>query len=109
MRSVSVNDRASVDRKRRELVKAGAALGMSSLIGGCTGMSTQPSPQAGPADLVLFNGRIATQDERRSFVQAVAIKDGRIYATGDDAAIAAYRGAMTRSVDLKRRTVIPGL
>jgi predicted amidohydrolase YtcJ len=72
-------------------------------------MSTQPSPAAGPADLVLLNGRIATQDERRSTVQALAIKDGRIYATGDDAAIAQYRGASTRSIDLNRRTVIPGL
>ena len=28
-------------------------------------------------DLILLNGRIATQDERRSFAQAVAIQDGR--------------------------------
>ena len=36
------------------------------------------------ADLILSNGRIATQDERRSFVNAVAIKDGRFLAVGDD-------------------------
>ena len=44
------------------------------------------------ADLILLNGRIATQDERRSMVQALAIKDGRILATGSDAEISAYQG-----------------
>ena len=58
------------------------------------------------ADLILLNGRIATQDERRSMVQALAIKDGRILATGSDAEISAYQG---RKIDLNRRTVIPGL
>ncbi|HSC09180.1 MAG TPA: amidohydrolase family protein, partial [Steroidobacteraceae bacterium] len=58
------------------------------------------------ADLVLFNGRIATQDERRSMVQALAIKDGRVVATGSDAEISKFQG---KRVDLKGRTVIPGL
>ena len=31
------------------------------------------------ADLILVNGRIATQDERRSIVQALAIKDGQLH------------------------------
>jgi predicted amidohydrolase YtcJ len=58
------------------------------------------------ADLILLNGRIATQDERRSMVQALAIKDGRILATGTDAEISGYQG---RRIDLNGRTVIPGL
>jgi len=58
------------------------------------------------ADLILLNGRIATQDERRSTVQALAIKDGRILAIGTDAEMARYNGA---SVDLHGRTAIPGL
>jgi predicted amidohydrolase YtcJ len=58
------------------------------------------------ADLILLNGRIATQDERRSMVQALAIKDGRILAIGTDAEMARYKGA---SVDLHGRTAIPGL
>ncbi|MDB5862390.1 MAG: Exoenzyme regulatory protein aepA precursor [Betaproteobacteria bacterium] len=72
-------------------------------------MSGQPSPAAGPADLVMLNGRIATQDERRSIVQAMAIRDGRVYVTGDDATVAQFRGPATRTIDLNRRTVIPGL
>jgi predicted amidohydrolase YtcJ len=98
-----------IDGKRRDVLKAGAALGMSTLIGGCAVMNSQASPNAGPADLVLFNGRIATQDDRRSMVEAIAIKDGLVYATGRDAEIARLRGGATRVVDLNRRTVIPGL
>ena len=35
-------------------------------------------------DLILFNGQIATQDERRSFAAAVAIKAGRFLAVGTE-------------------------
>ena len=35
--------------------------------------ATEP---ARAADLVVFNGKIATQDEQRSFVSALAVKDG---------------------------------
>lgn len=72
-------------------------------------MNSQRPPSAGPADTVLLNGRIATQDERRSFVQAIAIKDERIAATGNDAEIVHYRGPKTATVDLSGRTVVPGL
>jgi len=58
------------------------------------------------ADLILLNGRIATQDQRRSVVQALTIKDGRILATGSDAEIGRDQG---RKIDLNGRTVIPGL
>jgi predicted amidohydrolase YtcJ len=58
------------------------------------------------ADLILVNGRIAPQDEHRSMVQAIAIKDGQILATGSDAEISRYQGA---KIDLNGRTVIPGL
>ncbi len=71
-------------------------------------VSPQPS-NTGPANLTLINGRIATQDERRSVVQAIAVKDGLIHAAGDNAAIAAFRGPATQTIDLGGRTVIPGL
>ena len=56
-----------------------------------------------------MNGRIATQDERRSFAQAVAIQDGRFAAVGSNEEIMALRGAKTQVIDLGGRTVIPGL
>ena len=68
-----------------------------------------PSPAGSPADLLLLNGRIATQDDRLSFVSALAIKDGRIHATGDTATVMAHRGPATRVIELNGRTVIPGL
>ncbi len=68
-----------------------------------------PRRAESPADLLLVNGRIATQDDRQSFVNALAIKDGRIHATGDTATVMAHRGPATRVIELNGRTVIPGL
>jgi predicted amidohydrolase YtcJ len=62
-----------------------------------------------PADLILHNGRIATQDDRRSIAQAAAIQSGKFVAVGTDAEIMAYRGQQTKLVNLNRRTAIPGL
>jgi predicted amidohydrolase YtcJ len=70
------------------------------------GLAAQPT--AG-ADLIVFNGRMATQDERRSFATAVAIRAGRFVAVGTDAEIMAYRGDTTQMIDVGGRTVIPGL
>ena len=61
------------------------------------------------ADLLIYNGRIATEDDRRSMAQAAAIRDGRFVAVGTDQEVMAYRGAHTEVIDLNRRTVIPGL
>lgn len=72
-------------------------------------MQTPAAAGAGPADMVLLNGHIATQDDRRSFVQAIAIRDGRILATGDNPGILQYRQSHTRTIDLNGRTVVPGL
>ena len=40
------------------------------------------------ADVIVHGGRIATQDQRRSFASAVAIKDGRFLAVGKRTAFA---------------------
>ncbi len=61
------------------------------------------------ADLIVRNGRIATQDERRSFASAVAIKDGRFLAVGTDTEVLAHQGGRTQVIDVGGRTVIPGL
>jgi len=61
------------------------------------------------ADLIVLNGRLATQDERRSFATAAAIKDGRFVAVGSDQEILAHRGVSSKVIDLKGKTVIPGL
>jgi predicted amidohydrolase YtcJ len=61
------------------------------------------------ADSILFNGRITTLDPLAPEVSAVAIKDGRFLAVGDDRAIHTHAGPATEKIDLKGRTVIPGL
>jgi len=61
------------------------------------------------ADLILFNGNIATQDERRSFVSAVAIKGDRFIAAGSDSEVLQRKGTDWKAIDLKGRTAIPGL
>ncbi|MBA5687453.1 amidohydrolase [Rugamonas apoptosis] len=61
------------------------------------------------ADLILHNGRIHTVDRAQPVASAVAIKDGKLLAVGDDADIMRHQGGTTRLVDLRRRTVIPGL
>ena len=61
------------------------------------------------ADLILFNGRITTLDRLAPEASAVAIRDGRFVAVGDERGIMALAGPDTRRVDLKGRRVIPGL
>ncbi|RDL25660.1 hypothetical protein D884_00256 [Pseudomonas sp. URMO17WK12:I10] len=61
------------------------------------------------ADLILFNGKLHTVDRENPNATAVAIKDGRFIAVGSDAEAMAHKGTATQIVDLRRRTVIPGL
>lgn len=72
-------------------------------------MSAQTDNNAPNADLIIRNGRIATQDKRRSFSSAVVIKDGRFIAVGSDKEVMAHRGNNTKVIDVRGRTVIPGL
>ncbi|OJJ26386.1 amidohydrolase [Roseofilum reptotaenium AO1-A] len=58
---------------------------------------------------MLYNARIATQNDRRSFAEAVAIKGNRFLAVGTEKEVMAYRGDRTQTINLNRRTVIPGL
>lgn len=70
----------------------------------------QGSGAAGAApDLILTNGKIITVDERFSIAQAVAIKGDRIVAVGSSQEIAGLAGPGTRRIDLRGRSVTPGL
>jgi predicted amidohydrolase YtcJ len=61
-----------------------------------------------PADTLLRNAKIAT-NSIPSFVDALAITDGKITATGNDRDLFRLRGPATKVIDANRRTVIPGL
>ena len=68
-----------------------------------------PAVAADTADLVLVNGKIVTVDDRFTIAQAVAIKGTRIVAVGNSADIRKNAGPGTKVIDLRGRTVIPGL
>jgi predicted amidohydrolase YtcJ len=59
--------------------------------------------------LVVWNAKVVTGDERFSLHQALAVRDGKFVAVGTNAAIRAMAGSNTRVVDAGGRTVIPGL
>jgi len=61
------------------------------------------------ADLVLLNGKVITVDANDSIAEAVAIKGDRIKAVGTTREIAAMAAPGARRVDLKGRSVTPGL
>lgn len=60
------------------------------------------------ANLVLFNGKVATVDDAQPLAQAIAIRGTKIIAVGSNAAIKSYQTASTRKIDLAGRLAIPG-
>src|SRR5207245_276309 len=71
-------------------------------------MTSMHQPQ-GSADLVVHHARIVTLDHKSRIFEAVAIKDGRIIALGEDEKVLKKAGPKTRILDADGRTVLPGL
>src|SRR5262245_61548367 len=61
------------------------------------------------ADTIVTHGKILTVDANFGVVEALAIDDGRIVASGTAAEVAAYAGPETKVIDVAGATVIPGL
>ena len=85
---------------------------------GCTGPTPPARPEpasaqgpdaAGPADVILSNGKVITVDDKFTIAQAVAIRADRVIAVGTDQEIRRLAGPSTRSIDLNGRSVVPGL
>lgn len=66
---------------------------------------------ARPADsaLMLIHGHIYTGDESHPWVQAIAVDGARIAETGSDRDVTSHWRRRARTIDLKGRTVLPGL
>ena len=60
-------------------------------------------------DMILYNGKVVTVDKYFSIAQAVAIRDGKFLAVGKNTNIFALAGRGTLKIDLKGKTVLPGL
>jgi len=61
-----------------------------------------------PADIILHNAKIATNGVP-SLVEAIAIQDGKVSATGTNDETLRLGGPATKVIDGNGRTVIPGL
>ena len=73
------------------------------LFTGAAGAATAES-----ADTLFINGRVLTLDAKGTEVQAIAVRDGRIVATGSTRKLRKLAGPQTEVVDLHGRTVLPG-
>jgi predicted amidohydrolase YtcJ len=60
-------------------------------------------------DLILYNGTVITVDAAFQTAEAVAITHDTIAAVGKNDVIRAMASASTKQIDLKGRTVVPGL
>jgi predicted amidohydrolase YtcJ len=61
------------------------------------------------AELILINGKIITVDAQDSIMEGVAVRGGKIIDTGAAKKISQYIGTQTKVIDLKGKTVTPGL
>lgn len=61
------------------------------------------------AEIVFFNGRVHTVDAANTIAEAVAAGGGRILAVGSDASVRPLAGPGTRTVNLRGRSLLPGL
>lgn len=61
------------------------------------------------ADVIYFGGEIVTISDAKPTVEAVAVKEGKIVATGLlDEVAAANKGDLTKLVNLAGNTMLPG-
>jgi predicted amidohydrolase YtcJ len=74
----------------------------------CLTLLAQPGLAEPPAELVLRNGIVHTLAPGRPATEAVAVRGGRILATGTSAELLPLVGKTTRVIELAGRTVVPG-
>ena len=63
----------------------------------------------GPPTIILHNGKVVTVDKNFSMAEAVAVNGQNITAVGKSADILKLAGPNTQVIDLKGKTVVPGL
>ncbi len=92
--------------RRRQFLGGAGAAAFGGLHGDKLFAQQQAATAAGAADLALVNGKIHTMDPNNRIVSEILIQNGRFTAVGNN--LAMPRGNLRR-VDLKGRTVLPGL
>jgi predicted amidohydrolase YtcJ len=86
-----------------------AAVKFAASSAGAQGIPSRSASRIERPDLVVVNARIYTVDNARPMASALAVRNGRVVFVGSDAEARTLAGAATRVVDLKGRTVIPGM
>lgn len=79
----------------------------AAIIFGISATAAQGTPQQ-PADTILTNGKVYTVNAKQPWAHAVAIRDHKIVAVGDDSEIAKLRGPATKLIDAGGNLVLPG-
>jgi len=75
----------------------------------CSFLLLQTAATPPPADRILQHGKIYTLDPAQPWVEAMAIRDGKIVFVGDHAGALPYRGPATETVALGGKMVMPGI
>ncbi len=84
------------------------ALGLAALSVGLASSACVPAPSDPGADLILSGGRVWTGDDDNPWIEAVAIRDGRILRAGSTVEVDRERRPWTRVIDLEGRYAGPG-
>jgi len=88
------------------------AAGLAGVVGGGPWPGLAPVAAAAPdtpdADLVVFNAKVYTVDDRAPNAEAFAVKAGRFTAVGSTADIKGLIAKGTRILDAKKMTIVPG-
>ena len=67
------------------------------------------SGRSGPADVIITDARIYTEDSFHQMVEALAVRDGKIIFTGSAAEARSFAGSKTKIERLGGKLVLPGL
>ncbi|MCP3136174.1 amidohydrolase [Pyxidicoccus xibeiensis] len=77
-------------------------------VAGCARRAPEPGPGA-PGTTVYVASRVRTLDPARPVAEALAVRDGKVLATGTRDEVLAAAGEGARVVDLGTATLVPGL
>ena len=94
---------------RSVLRRALAAVLFCALAGVLGESPSHPVHAQTPVDTIYYNGHIVTMWADHPVVEAVAIRGDRIVAAGSTAEVRRLAGTATTEIDLRGRTVLPGL
>ena len=88
---------------------------LAGLLAGQARAQNVPPELVSYPDMILHNGKIVTMDDKSNSInpgtiaQAVAIREGKILSVGTNNQVLALKGPQTKIVDVKGRTVVPGI